>query len=513
MLTAKFDHFRTQGELGADGSENPGAGFFYKTVPHITLKSIAQNTNLDPVFAKHEPILADRLSALNAALTTYVTDAVHQKLVAKLEAKVRAEGIRAVTKADCRRWLLPGVKPTHITEKKAAKLRERIPPQAEWHAWKVPFDTGLDWPQPLQDALTAYRTAWRAKMDEVNTCIQANADPEKLVDQPEIVKGVVRVSGPFTVEAVIPPEISLDEQSPPEREGFDGAPEMLEDTFEAGSITAHNAEAYLDQMLRLLHKDGVRFPDNKQMCFVWLKPLTNESGALHAEGRWVLTAETDTDPEGPPTVAVAFGPQYGPVTAQQVEELIRTAYRRGYDDLVIAGFSFDGPAQVTIEQAKHPRLRIHMAHIRPDVNPAMQGLLKEQPGSQLFSVFGQPRTCLEGPDKDGLYRVIMEGVDIYNPVDNSITPSRADKVAAWFLDSDYDGRTFCITQAFFPDRDAWSKLAKALKSIADEDAFAAFSGTESLPFPVGQYRTVAVKVIDPRGNEVMRLHRLERRHG
>jgi adenine-specific DNA-methyltransferase len=175
---------------------------------------------------------------------------------------------------------------------------------------------------------------------------------------------------------------------------------------------------------------------------------------------------------------------------------------------VIAAFSFDGPAQAAIDEG-HPRLRIHMAHIRPDVNPAMDGLLKEQPGAQLFSVFGQPRTRLEGPDAQGEFRVIMDGVDIYNPVTNEITPSRGDKVAAWFLDSDYDGRTFCITQAFFPDRSAWDKLARALKTLVDAERFAALSGTESLPFPVGQYRRVAVKVIDPRGNEVMQVHRAE----
>ena len=38
-------------------------------------------------------------------------------------------------------------------------------------------------------------------------CIAANAEQEELVDQPEAVRGVVRVSGPFTVEAVQPPEI------------------------------------------------------------------------------------------------------------------------------------------------------------------------------------------------------------------------------------------------------------------------------------------------------------------
>ena len=205
---------------------------------------------------------------------------------------------------------------------------------------------------------------------------------------------------------------------------------------------------------------------------------------------------------------MAFGPQYGPVTAQQVEQLIRAAARRGYDDLVIAGFNFDGAAQAIIDEAEHPDVGVHMAHIRPDVNPAMTGLLKEQPGAQLFTVFGRPRTDLAGPDRNGDYIVRMDGVDIYNPVDNTVTPSRADKVAAWFLDTDYDGRTFCITQAFFPDKSAWGKLSKALNGVVDPEAFEKLGGTESMPFPAAKHRCIAIKVIDPRGNEVMRVHRL-----
>lgn len=72
-------------------------------------------------------------------------------------------------------------------------------------------------------------------------------------------------------------------------------------------------------------------------------------------------------------------------------------------------------------------------------------------------------------------------MDIYSPVDNTILATRIDKIAAWFVDSDYDGRTFCITQAFFPDKSAWDKLARALKTVVDESAFAALSGTVSLP--------------------------------
>jgi adenine-specific DNA-methyltransferase len=340
-----------------------------------------------------------------------------------------------------------------------------------------------------------------------------------LVDQPVKVPGVVRVSGPFTVEAVQPPEMTLGEVSATfDGEGmFEGEPAALDSTFEVrvvepiGEMEVKNVEAYLDQMTRLLRTDGVRFPNNRQMHFTRLEPMPPTESGLHAEGRWVPQSSTDEDPDGKATVCVGFGPQYGPVTAKQVEQLIRDASRRGYDDLVVAGFSFDGPAQAVIDESQRKDLRIHMANIRPDVNPGMAGLLKEQPGSQLFTVFGQPRTALSEPDDEGNYTVTMEGVDIYNPVDNSITPTGADKVAAWFIDSDYDGWTFCITQAFFPDRTAWDKLSRALNGpggVIDEERFAALSGTVSLPFPAGKHKTVAVKVIDPRGNEVMKVHKL-----
>jgi adenine-specific DNA-methyltransferase len=493
LMTARFEHYRLK-----DDTKGVGGGFVCKTVPHITLGSIARNDALDPIFAKHEPILDARLADLNAVLQR-VDDATRARLAAKLLDKQRREGKRAITEGDRRRWNLP-------------KLAEGF------QHWTVPFDTDPDHPPELAAAITAYRAAWRAKQDEVDACIAAHAEQEELVDQPEVVRGITRVSGPFTVEAVQPAETSLDDiaaASP-----IDGAPEALDETFGTGAPTSaaaeppnapagepQNAAAYLDQMLRLLKLDGVRFPDNKVSRFSRLDPLGASAAGIHAEGRWTPEGGTDDDPEGRATVAVAFGPQYGPVTAKQVEQLIRAASRRGYDDLVIAGFAFDGAAQATIEDAQHPELRIHMAHIRPDVNPGMQGLLKDTPRAQLFTVFGRPRSRVE-PFGEGEWRVVMEGVDIYDPLTGVIDPTRQDKVAAWFLDSDYDGRTFCITQAFFPDRDAWEKLEKALDGIIPAEAFAALSGTESLPFPKGEHATVAVKVIDPRGNEVMRVHRL-----
>ncbi len=469
LLTGTFDYYKLMAE-----SNGVAGGFVNKTVPHITLKSIAQNTALDPIFAKHEPILEEKLEALNHALGK-VTLEMRTKLLSKLAEKGRREGKKAVTDVDRRRWQLP---------------------TTAWQEWEVPFDSDPDWPQALSEALTDYREAFRAKMDEVNDCIAASSDGEELVDQPEVDRKKLRVSGPFTVEAVQPAEASLDTDSP-----IGDEPEEDLDTFKSDGVESEptNAEAYLDQMIRLLRNDGVRFPDNQKMKFAALDPL--EDGILHAKGSWEGNDEDQR-------VAVVFGPQHGPVTEMQVQECLRAAYRRGYDELVFAGFSFEGEAQADIQAGQNEEVRIHMAHINPDVT--MGDLLKETPSSQLFTVFGSPRAEIETTE-NGEYIVKMEGVDIYNPVENTVSSAGGDKVAAWFLDSDYDGRTFCITQAFFPDKKAWAKIARALKGVIDTERFEKFSGTDSLPFPMGEHQRVAVKVIDPRGNEVMRVHDLGER--
>ena len=83
LLTAKFDAYKTRDAsegIDPDKPKNPGTGFHYKTVPHITLKSIAQNKSLDPIFEKHEAILAEKLTGLNAALNQ-VDSSLRQQLV------------------------------------------------------------------------------------------------------------------------------------------------------------------------------------------------------------------------------------------------------------------------------------------------------------------------------------------------------------------------------------------------------------------------------------------------
>jgi adenine-specific DNA-methyltransferase len=493
LMTAKYDYYRLRNEQsGIEGS------FKYETVPHIMLSSISRNTNLDPIFEKHEGILNEKLSTLNSALDQ-TGDELRFSLLGKLEVKVKEEKANSITDADLRRWLLPQTDPELITFGTASKKKvwkEAVPPEPHWREWEVPFDTDPDWPQALQDALHDYRTAWRAKMDEVNKCIADNAAQEELVDQPEVVRNITRVSGPFTVEGVMPGELSLDEGGM-----FGGEPE---EELESGEVAASvseetgNVHSYLRQMTKLLKQDAVRFLNNQEKKFGRLDELfeSGEGNSIHAEGCWEEEGE-----HGEAKVAVSFGPQFGPVTSAQVEEVIRSANRKGYDEVVMAGFSFDPTATETIQECEHKNLTIHATHIRPDVNPGMDGLLKETQNNQLFTVFGMPEVEVNKDGED--YVCELKGVDVYDPVKNVITATGATKVAAWFLDADYDGRCFCISQAFFPDQKAWDKLAKTLKGAIDESSFDQFKGTVSVPFSPGRHKRIAVKVIDPRGNEVM----------
>ena len=529
LLTAKYDYYRLREPNADDVARNPDgtwiaepddAGrttgrrrtFDCRTVPHVTLRSIARNTSLDPIFARHEPILAEALAALNREVAT-VSAETKRRLAEKLVARHRAEGANAVTDADARRWLLPDTPPDAIaaaparrplkavTARQAAKYRERIP-RREWRAWEAPFDADPDWPAPLRDALAGYRAAWRAKMDEVNACIAANADVEELVDQPEVVRGTVRVAGPFTMEGVIAVEEGPDSPiggAPDELDGF--APDD-----DAADAAVANAEAHLDKIVRLLKASGVDFPGNRNLKFERLDAATGPA-LVHAEGEW----RNGVRGKGGRSVAVSVGPEAGNVTVMQVEEAVRYANRRGYDDLVFAGFGFDAAAQDAIESAAHPKLRLHMALINPDA--AMADLLKTRPGSQIFNVFSAPRVSGPTRQDDGHYVVEVEGMDVYDPAANEILPTDKERIAAWFVDTDYDGRTFCICQAFFPDKGQWKKLAKALggAGLVDEGAFDALSGLRSVPFPrpsrlgPGERWRVAVKVIDPRGNEGLRV--------
>jgi adenine-specific DNA-methyltransferase len=76
------------------------------------------------------------------------------------------------------------------------------------------------------------------------------------------------------------------------------------------------------------------------------------------------------------------------------------------------------------------------------------------------------------------------------------------------LDPDYDGWSLFPRQVFFPMADesgGWARLARNLKAEIDEERIGACRGTVSLPFAPGAHERVAVKIVDDRGIESLKI--------
>ncbi|OGW39948.1 MAG: hypothetical protein A2Y97_10875, partial [Nitrospirae bacterium RBG_13_39_12] len=343
--------------------------------------------------------------------------------------------------------------------------------------------------------------------------IAQNEPPAKetLFDKSEIDRKKVRVSGPFTVEGI--PQLygqDFDNVSyEAEAEAITEQDKSPQPPFAKGGQGGITVDAvnHINTLIELLRKDGVTFPGNKRMKFENFIPVSG--GFIHAEGEPI-------EKNGLKKIAVSFGPPHGPVTLRQVEDGIREAHINGYDGIIFCGFAFDSSAM----DVKHPKVKVFYSHIRPDV--LVGDLLKTTASSQLFTVFGEPDieiTPLKSPTlakggKGGFsgdieYQIILKGVDIYDPLTGEVYSDNGDRIAAWFIDTDYDKRAFCISQAFFPDSSAWDRLKRALKASIDEDKFELLTSTQSLPFKLGKEKRIAVKVIDHRGNEVMVVRELK----
>ena len=55
------------------------------------------------------------------------------------------------------------------------------------------------------------------------------------------------------------------------------------------------------------------------------------------------------------------------------------------------------------------------------------------------------------------------------------------------------------------DKDGQEKLAKSLRAEIDEDLIEAYHGVMSLPFELGEHKRIAVKIVDDRGVESLRI--------
>ncbi|MBA3468340.1 MAG: site-specific DNA-methyltransferase [Herpetosiphonaceae bacterium] len=310
----------------------------------------------------------------------------------------------------------------------------------------------------------------------------ANAEPpteEILVDRPEVVPNVTRVTGPFRVEATIAMPSG-------------GGPEADETLLDSHA-------SFNERMIEILRRSPVlHLGDNKTITFQQVRVPANRSLVLAAEA---LVENGQAKP-----VAFVFGPENGAVSEMTVYQAAMEAYAKHYQHLYIIGFAIQPNARALVEKSSET-MNIAATYVQATPDLLMKDLLKTMRSSQIFSVTGLPDVVIERA-ADGRYQVTLAGLDVFDPSTMEVDHRRGDDVPAWLLDTNYNGRCFHVSQAFFPRTSAWDNLQRALKGTFNPSVWEHLSGTTSEPFAAGEHQQIAVKVIDDRGNELLVVHPL-----
>jgi len=322
----------------------------------------------------------------------------------------------------------------------------------------------------------------------------ANDEPapkEILYDQPITDKSKIRISGPFTVEAVPSPIVkSIDELDKSEQMKFEAD----------NSISRQGETLRQDDWRGELLKTGIRGKAGQMIEFSRVEPLPT--------ARW-LHADAETKDRDRRRVVVSFGPEHAPLESRQVELAIEEAQSLVPKPklIVFAAFQFDPEAAKDIDELDWPGVNVLKVQMNADL--LTEDLKKNRSSNQSFWLIGQPDIIVK-KDK-GKHIIEVKGFDYYNTKTGEIESGDTTKIAMWMLDIDYDGRSFYPRQVFFPmsgKDDSWSKLMKNLKAYIDEDLAEQFKGTISLPFTAGD--KIAVKIIDDRGIESLKIIRVKR---
>jgi adenine-specific DNA-methyltransferase len=345
--------------------------------------------------------------------------------------------------------------------------------------------------------------------EQIDTAIARYAEQETLYDQPYPDKSRTRVTGPFTVEAVPAPSVqSLDDinmgETPAKAQESlgdfrDAATPLLDASVARKGATLRHTE-WRDELL----KTGLRGKGGHHIDFTRVEPL--------AGTRW-LHADAETKGVKPERVVISFGPEYSLLDRNQVElawEEARTLSPRPVM-IVFAAFEFDPDAAREIDSLTKEKTGMTFLTAQMNADLLTEDLKKKRASNQSFWLVGRPdvdvREITKGDNK-GKWEAEVLGFDYYDTRRGTIESGDASKIAMWLLDTDYDGRSLYPRQVFFPiadDDEGWAKLARNLKAEIDSELIEKYRGKISLPFEPGPHKRIAVKIIDDRGIESVKV--------
>ncbi|MBI2312395.1 MAG: site-specific DNA-methyltransferase [Betaproteobacteria bacterium] len=433
-------------------------GFVYERVPHITLKSIANNAEIDVIWDKWQAKLDPLREQLSKAIRQDLQDEQDKKGNSRTHP----------------------VNPVNPVQRKP--LEE----------WEVPREAETKWPDAAKKLHADWWQARIARQKEIDASIAAKAEFEYLYDKPYTDNKKVRVAGPFTVESLSPHRVL----------GVDENDELIDTAAQPGADYAAK-QTFPQMILENLKTAGVQQAHkDDRITFTMLKPWPGR--LICAEGRYLEgSSGTEGKGENEKRAAIFIGPEFGTVTRPDLVEAAREAGDADFDVLIACAFNYEAHAT---EFSKLGRIPVLKARMNADLHMADD--LKNTGKGNLFVIFGEPDITIL-PEKDGKLRVKVNGVDVFHPQTGEVRSDGPEGIACWFIDTDYNEESFFVRHAYFLGaNDPYSALKTTLKAEINEEAWATLNSDTSRPIDKPKSGRIAVKVINHLGDEVMKVFRV-----
>ena len=468
-------------------------GFVYERVPHVTLKSIANNAEIDTIWERWQETLEPLREDLNAQLDKDWE-----------EWQIPRESGDPWPEAATRAWntIVKALQERNAEDAGGTKRRGQPDPATALATLNEALDrhyTLEDLPNRPYDpwkpeATESHRLWWEARIarqQEIDAAIAARADVEYLYDKPYDDPKRVRVAGPFTVESLSPHRLLA----------FDAADQLIDRVAERAPAYG-SAEDFAAMALGHLATSGVQQAHKAdRITFSSIEPWPGER--ICAEGRYT---EGDDGPER--RAAIVIGPEFGTVSRQDLVRAAREAAEAGFDVLIACAFNFEAHATEFNKLGALPVLKARMnadLHMADDLANTGKG--------NLFVIFGEPDIeigpAAEEDPQTGRIQVQIHGVDVFHPSTGEVRSDGPDGIACWLIDTDYNDESFFVRQAYFLGaNDPYKALRTTLKAEIDADAWAALHSDTSRPFDRPDSGRIAVKVINHLGDEVMKVFNL-----
>ncbi len=453
-------------------------GFVYERVPHITLKSIANNAEIDVIWDQWQTKLEALREKLNTALKkTWQEWEIPREAGDLWSAK--DQEIFYILKSEIEKG----------KEGNVGTIREGL--EALNHNLKRSYtiktlpDRPIDpWPD---ETISLHKAWWEGRISrqqEIDKSITAKAEFEHLYDKPYEDKKKVRVAGPFTVESL----------SPHRMLGVDENDELIDDLKEEGGEYG-GKQSFPQMILENLKTAGVQ-QAHKENRITFTSLIAWPGALVCAEGCY-LEGETER------RAAIFIGPEFGTVQRADLVAAAREAGDAGFDVLIACAFNYEAH---TTEFNKLGRIPVLKARMNADLH--MSEDLKNTGKGNLFVIFGEPDITLL-TEKDAKLRVKVNGVDVFKPQTGEVVSDGADGIACWFIDTDYNEESFFVRHAYFLGaNDPYSALKTTLKAEINAEAWATLNSDTSRPFEKPKNGRIAVKVINHLGDEVMKVFKV-----